>query len=98
MATSQSPTDQAPVYPCGCCPERLDYCPEWWRLSEQYAAAFDCYSHGGMTWDDMGRRRGRSAPAVGLPIGRATTGHRPNGSTSSAGSPGVSAFLDLDSC
>ena len=53
MAASHPPTDQAPVYPCGCCPERQDYCLEWWRLSKRYAAAFECYSHGGMTWDEM---------------------------------------------
>ena len=53
MVTSHAHADQAPVYPCGCCPERQNYCPEWRRLSKQYAAAFECYSHGGMTWDDM---------------------------------------------
>ena len=53
MVPSQILTHQAPVYPCSCCPKRRDYCPEWRRLSKQYAAAFACYSSGGMTWDDM---------------------------------------------
>ena len=51
MNTDQIPADPAHVYPCGCCPERQDYCPEWRRLSKQYSAAFECYSYGGMTWD-----------------------------------------------
>ena len=53
MNTDQIPADPAHVYPCGCCPERQDYCPEWRRLSKQYSAAFECYSYGGMTWDQM---------------------------------------------
>ena len=53
MVSSQVPANHVPVYPCGCCPETLDYCPEWRRLAKQYYAAFEVYSFGGMTWDDF---------------------------------------------
>ena len=52
MVPNQIPADQASVYPCDCYPERLSYCSEWWRLSKQYAAAFEAFSDGGLTWDE----------------------------------------------
>ena len=52
MSTSKVTVSQTPVYPCGCCPERPDYCPEWYRLTRRYTAAFEAFSDGGLTWDE----------------------------------------------
>ncbi len=52
MVATHSPTSQSPIYPGGCCPETLDYCPEWRRLARRYMAAFEAHSYGALTSDE----------------------------------------------